>query len=135
MATPRSSAEPRFAEALILKRVLCLKFFLFLAAVAQAEDWPNWRGPLASSVSREQNLPSRWSDVENVAWKAPVRGLGISSPIVSRDRVFVTSQTGSGTSRPGPRLFEDGDASAVGERRLGDAAPEVQAVAFLVTAF
>jgi outer membrane protein assembly factor BamB len=132
--------ERDFAEGLILKSAVWFITLLLTAAAgsaekAFAENWPGWRGPLASSVSPEKGLPTRWSETENVAWKAPIRGLGISSPVVWGDRIFVTSQTGSGTSRPGPRLFEEGDASAVGERRLGDAAPEVESVKFLVTAF
>jgi outer membrane protein assembly factor BamB len=36
-------------------------------------------------------VPLRWSGTENVAWKAPVPGVGHSSPIVAGDRVFLTS--------------------------------------------
>ena len=56
-----------------------------LTANLGAENWPHWRGPLASGVSSERGLPTRWSDSENVAWKASIRGVGISSPIVWRD--------------------------------------------------
>jgi outer membrane protein assembly factor BamB len=84
-----------------------------------ADHWPQWRGPLASGVSPEQGLPVRWSDTENVAWKAPLIGLGISSPIVWGERVFVTSQRGSGVVRPGPRLVQSGNAADAGERPLG----------------
>jgi hypothetical protein len=72
----------------------------------QAENWPNWRGPAANGVSSETGLPVTWSAEENIAWKAQFRGLGISSPIVWDDRVFVTSQIGGGESRSGPRLFQ-----------------------------
>jgi outer membrane protein assembly factor BamB len=84
-----------------------------------AEDWPHWRGPAASGVSSEQTLPTRWSATENVAWKAQLAGLGISTPVVSGDRVFVTSQLGRGISLEGPRLVQGGDAAAMGERALG----------------
>src|SRR5262245_65903310 len=79
-----------------------------------AQNWPQWRGPAASGVSSEARLPERWSDTENVAWKAKLRGLGISSPIVWSDLVFVTSQAGSGEVRPGPRLVQRSE-----ERRVG----------------
>src|SRR4030095_8578693 len=77
---------------------------IVIASAAYGENWPNWRGPSASGVTSETGLPFRWSDTENVAWKSPIRGLGISTPIVWGDRVFLTSQVGSGQSRPGPRL-------------------------------
>ena len=75
-----------------------------LAALVHADDWPNWRGPASSGITTERGLPERWSDTANIAWKARLDGLGISSPIVSGDLVFVTSQQGNGEVRPGPRL-------------------------------
>src|SRR5262245_29842962 len=69
---------------------------LALHASVGAQQWPNWRGPSASGVSPATNLPVTWSDTQNVAWKSPIRGLGISSPIVWGDLVVVTSQVGSG---------------------------------------
>ena len=65
-------------------------------ASIHAEDWPHWRGPTASGVSAEQTLPTRWSATDNVAWKAQLAGLGISTPVVSGDRVFVTLRAGVG---------------------------------------
>lgn len=84
-----------------------------------AHDWPHWRGPQADGVSSEKALPTRWSATENVAWKAPLGGLGISTPIAAGDRIYVTSQLGPGISRQGPRLVQGGDANALGERALG----------------
>ena len=87
----------------------------------RAENWPHWRGPAATGVSTETALPERWSDTENIAWKAPVRGLGISSPVVWGDRVFVTSQIGRGARRAGnhPTLVQGGNPADAGERALG----------------
>src|SRR5688500_4701827 len=106
-----------------------------LAGVA-ADDWPHWRGPLASGVSAERTLPTRWSATENVAWKAPLAGAGISTPIVSGDRVYVTSQLGAGISRQGPRLVQGGDAAAMGERPPGGArGADPAKTVFVVEAF
>ncbi len=108
-----------------------------LTAVVAAEDWPHWRGPIGSGVSAETGLPVAWSASSGVAWTAPIRGLGISSPIVSGDRVFVTSQVGRGVARPGPRLVQGSDAAAAGEVPLGrgGAAESRPGATFLVTAF
>ena len=83
-----------------------------------AADWPQWRGPRGTGATDEKNLPVTWSATENVAWKAAIGGLGVSSPIVSGDRVFVTSQIGTGVRRPGnhPRLAQG--SGTVGERAL-----------------
>jgi hypothetical protein len=107
-----------------------------------AADWPHWRGPNGTGSTAETRLPVTWNATENVAWKAPVTGLGVSTPIVSGDRVFVTSQIGAGTRRAGnhPRLVQGGDAAAAGERALGASRAAANAAAgdrtfFLVEAF
>lgn len=64
---------------------------LLLARSAAAENWPCWRGPRGDGTSDEQNIPTRWSGEENIAWKAEVPGVGHSSPIVWNDRIFVAS--------------------------------------------
>jgi outer membrane protein assembly factor BamB len=102
-----------------------------------AEDWPQWRGPSGTGASSEPRLPERWSDRENVRWRVPLGGLGVSSPIVWRDRVFVASQTGSGASRLGPRLGQGADA-VPGERSLGSAPADRDgdgSVHFVIEAF
>jgi outer membrane protein assembly factor BamB len=99
--------------------LLLAAFWTTGIAPIRAEDWPHWRGPQANGISADQTLPTRWGASENIAWKAPIAGVGISTPIVSGDRVFVTSQLGAGISRPGPRLVQGGDPTAMGERALG----------------
>jgi hypothetical protein len=94
-----------------------LAIVLALGATLAADNWPHWRGPSASGVTGEQNLPERWSKTENIAWKAPLDGLGISSPIVWSNRVFVTSQRGNGVVQQGPRLMQAGNAAEAGPGR------------------
>jgi outer membrane protein assembly factor BamB len=92
-----------------------------LTCSLSAADWPQWRGPRATGVADDTTLPLRWSATQNIAWKAPLAGVGVSTPIISGDRVFVTSQIGAGLRRPGnhPRLVQGGDAAAAGERPIG----------------
>ena len=106
-------------------RLFLLAFAIVMSlTTAHAENWPHWRGPAATGVSGETGLPERWSDTENIAWKAPVRGLGISSPIVWGDQVFVTSQIGRSARRAGnhPTLVQGGNPADAGERALGGSA-------------
>lgn len=62
-----------------------------LTSMGHAEDWPQWRGPRLDGTSTETGIPLRWSNKENIRWKAALPGKGHSSPIVQGDRVFVTS--------------------------------------------
>jgi len=61
------------------------------AAAAVAEDgWTQFRGP-AAGVVEGTNLPEKWSSTENVVWKTDIPGRGWSSPVVSGDRIYLTS--------------------------------------------
>ena len=102
-----------------------------------ASDWPSWRGPAGTGSTTETRLPERWSATENVAWKAQLGGLGVSSPIVSGNRIIVTSQLGSGVRSPGnhPRLVQGANASAAGERAIEARAAADNRTFFLVEAF
>jgi outer membrane protein assembly factor BamB len=108
-------------------------------AAAPAADWPHWRGPSASGVAPDRTLPTRWSARENIAWRAPLAGVGVSSPIVSGDLVFVTSQIGTGIRRQGnhPRLVQGSDAAAQGERPISapQAAADAETTVFVLEAF
>jgi outer membrane protein assembly factor BamB len=116
-----------------------LRSGLALALVAgvtvSAADWPQWRGPHGSGIADEKDLPQRWSATENVAWKATLGGVGVSSPIVSGGTVFVTSQIGTGLSRQGPRLAQGADPAGAGERSLVASPGGADKVVFLVEAF
>jgi len=54
-----------------------------------AGDWPMWRGPRVDGVAEGPPTPTRWTEQENVLWRAPIPGRGHSSPIVLGDRVFL----------------------------------------------
>ncbi len=62
---------------------------LFLASAAQAENWPQWRGPRMDGTSIEKNLPVKWSTTENIAWKLPLPNRSGSTPIVWGDFIFL----------------------------------------------
>jgi outer membrane protein assembly factor BamB len=66
---------------------------------AQAESrWPRWRGPRGDGHSSETTLPVTW-DKGDVAWKAPLPGVGESSPIIWLDRIFLTTAEEGGRRR------------------------------------
>jgi len=65
---------------------------------ALAEDWPCFRGASHQGISAETNLPLHWSATENVLWKTAIPGESWSSPIIWKDRAFLTTATANGTS-------------------------------------
>ncbi len=63
---------------------------LLASTSLHAANWPAWRGPLGTGVTPEKNLPTQWSDTENVRWKIPLPERGNSTPVVWGDKIFVT---------------------------------------------
>ncbi|MBV9125340.1 MAG: PQQ-binding-like beta-propeller repeat protein [Planctomycetes bacterium] len=62
-----------------------------LPSWTRCEEWPQFRGPAGTGVSKEARLPVEWSTDKNVAWKVKIPGYGWSSPVVWGDKVFVTT--------------------------------------------
>jgi outer membrane protein assembly factor BamB len=78
----------------VVRRILALGLlFLWQPAVlaAQTAGWPEFRGPTGQGHSTERDVPLEWSESRNVLWKTPVQGRGWSSPVVERDRVWLTT--------------------------------------------
>ncbi|MBL8889711.1 MAG: PQQ-binding-like beta-propeller repeat protein [Planctomycetaceae bacterium] len=57
-------------------------------------QWPAFRGPNGMGVSSSSDLPLEWGPNNNVSWKTELPGAGASTPIVFRDRVYLTAYTG-----------------------------------------
>jgi outer membrane protein assembly factor BamB len=75
-------------------------------------DWPQFRGIAATGISESGAAPSVWNVGKgtNVIWKTPIPGLGLSSPVVWGDRLFVSTAISSrkdATLKPG--LYGDID--------------------------
>ena len=60
-------------------------------SIAQGQNWPGWRGPNGDGTSIETNVPTRWDSVTNILWKTAVPGIGYSSPIVWKDKLFTVT--------------------------------------------
>ena len=91
---------------------------LACAGVAQAQNWPSFRGPSASGVADRQDLPLRW-DVktgENVRFATEVPGLGHSSPVVWGGLVFLTTAVAG--SRPDLKLGDSGGIDMTSDESL-----------------
>jgi outer membrane protein assembly factor BamB len=101
-----------------------LAFATTLGAVAQAAtivNWPQFRGGAAGGIADGAKLPTRWSTTENVAWAAEIPGRGWSSPIVWRDRVYVTSAVNAGKFKaPSTGIFGNDYAAELSKQGLSN---------------
>jgi outer membrane protein assembly factor BamB len=92
---------PRLARAIVASLSLyCLTPSLV------AYDWPKWRGPMSNGAADVDRAPERWSSEKRVAWRAPIEGYGISSPVAVGDRVYLTTAI-AGQQRPTLRRASD----------------------------
>ncbi len=60
-------------------------------------NWPQYRGPGASGLSPSNRAAAVEFDLatgKNIAWKTDVPGLGLGSPVVWADRIFLTTGVG-----------------------------------------
>jgi outer membrane protein assembly factor BamB len=62
-------------------------------SVSSADVWPQLRGSTGDGISREKNLPVKWSADSGIAWTCDLPGRANSSPAVTANRIDLTSQT------------------------------------------
>jgi outer membrane protein assembly factor BamB len=72
-----------------MRIVVVLVSALITATTVLSADWPAWRGPGGDGVSREKNLPVKWSTTENIAWKVPLPQWSGATPIIWSDTIFL----------------------------------------------
>ena len=99
---PLTSTRTVIDPSLLWRRVglACLLLLASPAAYGSDAAWPQFRGPDSNPVGAHARLADRWSKTENVEWSREIPGRGWSSPIVTGGRVYVTSVTTEGKSKP-----------------------------------
>lgn len=81
-------------------------------SVVAADDWKQFRGNLANSVSSDSELPTELSG-DCISWQVDLPGRGVSSPIVVGDQVILTASSGYAKDRLHVLSFD----SETGERQ------------------
>ncbi len=59
-------------------------------AVAAEGEWTRFRGPNGCGVGKATGIPETWTE-RDYNWKIELPGKGFSSPVISDDRLYVTS--------------------------------------------
>ncbi|MHC4404108.1 MAG: outer membrane protein assembly factor BamB family protein [Planctomycetota bacterium] len=99
-----------------------------------AADWPRFRGPTSAGISSDAEIPTQWSDDDNLKWKLEMPGKGFSSPIVVGDYIFVTcycEADGDLTNLERHLLcVHRGDGQVAWGKVVPSAAPEIRGPAF-----
>ena len=72
-----------------------ISIYVMLAAVALAQDWPQFLGPTRNGVYPGNDLAPRWgADGPAVVWKKDI-GAGFSSPVVAQGRLILFHREGA----------------------------------------
>jgi outer membrane protein assembly factor BamB len=84
-----------------MKPARCFAWILALGLLAyassvRADNWPQWRGPNIDGICHEKDLPIKWNESENVAWRTELPGQAGATPVVWGDRIFLTSARDNG---------------------------------------
>jgi len=80
---------------------------LFCSPDVYGSNWPQFRGPDGLGIAQTSSLPTRWSNGENIVWKATIPGAGASSPVIYGNRVFLTFFTGYGVDGSSSGSIDD----------------------------
>lgn len=104
-------AAARFVQPLAaLYRVLLASVFsaVLLSSIqlpaAEPVDWFQWRGPEGNGISREKNLPDKWSPKgENVLWSKPEYA-SRSTPITLNGKLYLVTRYKPETTEEGEQL-------------------------------
>ena len=76
------------------------------AAASADQNWPQWRGPLATGAAPAANPPTTWSETQNVKWKVKIPGSGLATPIIWENQIFIETAIATGNK---PQTTEKSD--------------------------
>jgi outer membrane protein assembly factor BamB len=88
-----------------------------MSYAALVESWPGFRGP-GDGRAGGKNVPTQWSEKENVRWKVAVHGKGWASPVVFGEQVWVTTADEALDPNPPPPMKGGAPANPVKEVTL-----------------
>lgn len=89
--------------------------------VKPERQWPGYRGYLASGVLDNANLPESFDFIKgtNIKWKIEIPGMGLSSPVIWDNKIFITSAI-SKSDRSGLKPGLYGDVTPVKDSSVHD---------------
>lgn len=81
----------------LFARVSVMVWLCLVSAVARGENWPQWRGQGHDGKSTESRSPLRWDRQNNVLWRLALPGPAGSTPVIWKDKIFLTTVDESGS--------------------------------------
>lgn len=101
-----------------MRSVSVVSLVLLASGWLSAADWPQFRGPNATGVSTEKNLPSEWSKDKGIKWRTELPARGVSCPVVAGGKVYVTCSSGTRDDRLHVLCFDVSTGKQLWQRQL-----------------
>jgi len=67
-----------------------LAYVIFSTSAVYSQQWTRFRGPNGQGISYAKTIPVKWTQAD-YNWKVQLPGIGYSSPVLWKDKVFITS--------------------------------------------
>ena len=80
----------------MLMRIVIVLLSLLATTEAAEESWWQFLGPNGNGHTASSDLPTNWTEHENVAWKTAIHDRGWSSPVVAENQIWITTATPGG---------------------------------------
>lgn len=77
-------------QALLLASIVAATPAPAVTLLDPAPDWPTWRGADGTGMA-EGSAPVDWAADKNIKWKLAIEGRGVSTPVVSGNKMFLTT--------------------------------------------
>lgn len=106
-------------KGIISKIAFCILLVVTLKITANAENWPQWRGPFLNGSTTETGLPTTFSETENVLWKTPLPGGSGATPVIWNKHIFVSS-TDEQTKKLTAMCFDAATGKLLWQKDMGD---------------
>ena len=92
------SCELKMPRTLSICGIALLALWISSGSVAAQQNWSRFRGANGDGISDQQNMPTTWSPGD-YTWNIRLPGIGHASPIVWKNRLFITSAVEEGALR------------------------------------
>jgi outer membrane protein assembly factor BamB len=86
-------------SALSIRGLVFTAFLTGALGSLRASDWPRFRGPNGAGISEDTGVPVEIGERKNLHWKVEIPGAGNSSPIVSKQHIFLQTASDDGSER------------------------------------
>jgi len=100
-----------------------LVLLLAVAAPALAQDVPQFRGVGGLGITKETGLPVNFGEKENLRYKVPLTGRGLSNPVIADGRLYLTACSGYQEKQLHVFCFDVKDGKQLWERKIAATSP------------